>query len=163
MPIRNRVFSIVLRAVLSGVFAVAGIEKWHAAREFVEQIANYQFYPEWAPYVALLLPPFEITACCAVVFLPRAWRQAGALLMLAMLLMFTAAMARAWSLGINIECGCFGKGSPNIGPLSFARNGALILAVLTLLWVDRDFLPSLNPSPLGRDFKPPNPPSLGGI
>jgi putative oxidoreductase len=142
MPIGNRALSIVLRVVLSGIFAYAGVEKWHAAREFVEQIANYQFYPEWAPYVALLLPPFEITACCAVLFLPRAWRQAGAWLMLAMLLMFTTAMARAWSLGINIECGCFGKGSPNIGPMSFARNGVLILAVLALIWVDRETIRS---------------------
>jgi len=138
MPIRNRALSLLLRVALAGLFAFAGIEKWRAAREFVEQIANYQFFPEWAPYVALLLPPLELAASFAVLLMPRAWRQAGACLMLLMLLVFTFAMARAWSLGINIECGCFGKGSPNIGPMSFVRNGTLILAVLALLWVERD-------------------------
>lgn len=138
MPIPKRVLALSLRIVLSAVFVYAGTEKWRAAREFVEQIANYQFYPDFAPYVALGLPPLEIAASCAVLLLPRAWRQAGALLMLLMLAVFTFSMARAWSLGINIECGCFGKGSPNIGPMSFVRNGTLILAVVALLWIDRE-------------------------
>ena len=138
MPILKRALALTLRIALSGVFAFAGIEKWRGAREFVEQIANYQFYPDWAPYVALGLPPLEIAATCAVLLLPRAWRQAGAWLMLVMLAAFTFAMARAWSLGINIECGCFGKGSPNIGPMSFVRNGTLMLAVVALLWIDRE-------------------------
>jgi putative oxidoreductase len=137
MPIRNRVTSLVLRLGLAFVFAYAGLEKWRAAGEFVEQIANYQFLPNLAPWVALLLPPVEITASIAVSLLGVRWRQAGALLMLIMLLVFTAAMARAFSLGINIECGCFGKGSPSIGPLSFLRNTGLIVAALALLWIDR--------------------------
>jgi uncharacterized membrane protein YphA (DoxX/SURF4 family) len=136
MPIRNRVVSLILRLGLAFVFAYAGFEKWRAAGEFVEQIANYQFMPNLAPWVALLLPPVEITASVAVLLLGVRWRRAGALLMLVMLLMFTAAMARAWSLGINIECGCFGKGSPSIGPLSFLRNLGLMSAVIALLWVD---------------------------
>jgi len=136
MPIRNRVFSLVLRLGLAFVFAYAGFEKWRAASEFVEQIANYQFMPDLAPWVALLLPPIEMTASIVVLFFGARWRQAGALLMLILLLVFTAAMARAWSLGINIECGCFGKGSPSIGPLSFLRNLGLISAVMALLWMD---------------------------
>ena len=138
MPTHKRALSWLLRIVLFAVFAFAGIEKWQGASEFVEQIANYQFYPQWAAYVALLLPPLEVSAACAVMFAPCSWRQAGAVLMFGMLALFTVAMARAWSLGINIECGCFGKGSPNIGPMSFVRNGALMLAVAALLWVDRE-------------------------
>ncbi len=138
MPIRNRVLSLVLRLGLAFVFAYAGFEKWRAAGEFVEQIANYQFLPDLAPWVALLLPPVEIAASIAVLLLGVRWRQAGAQLMLVMLFVFTLAMARAWSLGINIECGCFGKGSPSIGPLSFLRNLGLMGAVLALLWVDSE-------------------------
>ncbi len=137
MPIRNRAVSLVLRLGLAFVFAYAGFEKWRAAGDFVEQIANYQFLPNLAPWVALLLPAVELTASVAVLLLGVRWRQAGAVLMLVMLLVFTGAMARAWSLGINIECGCFGKGSPSIGPLSFLRNTGLMLAVLALLWIDR--------------------------
>lgn len=137
MPIRNRVLTLILRLGLALVFAYAGFEKWRAASEFVEQIANYQFLPNLAPWVALLLPPVEMTASLAVLFLGVRWRMAGALLMLLMLLVFSGAMARAWSLGINIECGCFGKGSPSIGPLSFLRNLGLIVAVLALLWAER--------------------------
>jgi putative oxidoreductase len=137
IPIRNRAASLVLRLGLAFVFAYAGVEKWRAAGDFVERIANYQFLPDLAPWVALLLPSVEIAASIAVLVFTVRWQKAGALLMLLLLLVFTVAMARAWSLGINIECGCFGKGSPSIGPLSFLRNTGLISAVLALLWIDR--------------------------
>ena len=136
-PTRNRVLAWGLRVALCSVFAYAGVEKWWGAREFVEQIANYQFLPELAPWGALLLPPVEIASAAGVLLLPRLWRKASALLMFGMLLMFTLAMARAWSLGINIECGCFGKGSPTIGPLSFLRNGALMATVAVLIAIDK--------------------------
>jgi uncharacterized membrane protein YphA (DoxX/SURF4 family) len=127
----------VLRAGLCAVFLYAGIEKWSHSRDFVEQIANYQFMPELAAYAALLLPPVEIASAIAILFTPRLWRLAAAVLMFGMLLMFTLAMARAWSMGINIECGCFGKGSPTIGPLSFLRNAGLMLAAAGLFAIDR--------------------------
>lgn len=138
MPIRNRAISFILRIGLSFVFAYAGVEKWRIAKDFVEQIANYQFHPEWAPWVALLLPPLEIAAAIAVLLFGPRWQKAGALLMLGMLLVFTGAMARAWSLGINIECGCFGKASPSIGLISFMRNIALTGAAVTVLWLERE-------------------------
>lgn len=138
MHIRNRALSLILRLAIAGVFVFAGIEKWRGAHEFTEQIANYQFYPEFSPWAALLLPPFEVVCALAVLFMRRRWRQAGAILILGMLLVFTFAMARALSLGINIECGCFGKGSPNIGPASFVRNGLLIAVCVAILWLERE-------------------------
>ncbi len=134
---RNHLVALLLRIGLCAVFLYAGIEKWWGSRDFVEQIANYQFMPELAPYAALLLPPVEIAAAVTVLIAPRLWRMAAATLMFGMLLMFTLAMARAWSMGINIECGCFGKGSPTIGPLSFLRNGGLMIAAASLFAVDR--------------------------
>lgn len=134
--IHSRVFTVLLRAGLAAVFAYAGAEKWLGAGDFVEQIANYQFFPEVAPWAALLLPPVEIVSALAVLLMPRLWRKAGALAMVGMLLMFTLAMARAWSMGINIECGCFGKGSPTISPMSFVRNTLLLLAAVGLITLD---------------------------
>jgi len=137
MPIRNRRISLVLRLIIAGVFLFAGFEKWHGARDFMDQIANYQFYPELSPFAALLLPPLEVTAALGLLFTGRRFRQASALVIIGMLLVFTIAMARAWSLGINIECGCFGKGtSPNIGPVSFMRNALLITATAAIFWLD---------------------------
>ena len=136
MPIHKRALSLVLRLAIAVVFLFAGIEKWRGAEAFVEQIANYQFYPEYAPFVALLLPPCEVVAALAVLFMRGRWRQAGALVILGMLVVFTFAMARAWSLGINIECGCFGTGSPNIGPLSFARNGLMIAVCVAIFGLE---------------------------
>jgi putative oxidoreductase len=132
----------LLRVGLTGIFGYAGLEKWFGAQAFVEQIANYQFLPELSAWAALFLPPIELAAACGLLILPHAWRLASALIMIALLLVFTLAMARAWSLGINIECGCFGKGSPTIGPMSFVRNFALILAAVTFMLLDRPVSPA---------------------
>ena len=134
--VHSRPVAVALRVGLCSVFVYAGVEKWGDAKLFIEQIANYQFLPELAPYAALLLPPVEIVAAIAVLLAPRLWRKAAAALMLGMLLFFTVAMARAWSLGINIECGCFGKGSPTIGPLSFLRNTGLMIAAAAAIALD---------------------------
>ena len=134
--VNSRSVAMALRLALCFVFVYAGVEKWRDAKTFIEQIANYQFLPELAPYAALLLPPVEVIASLAVLLAPRLWRKAGAALMLGMLLFFTVAMARAWSLGINIECGCFGKGSPTIGPLSFLRNASLMIAAAAAIALD---------------------------
>ena len=136
-PNRKFIVAWLLRVGLCAIFAYAGYEKWSDSRLFVEQIANYQFMPQLAPWAALLFPPVELVAALGILALPQVWRRGSALVMFVLLLMFTLAMARAWSLGINIECGCFGKGSPTIGPWSFLRNTGLMLAALTYMLVDR--------------------------
>lgn len=127
----------ILRLGLGGVFLVAGVEKLLAPAVFAEQVANYQFWPESAGWIAASLPFLEVVTACVLMVAPRAWRSSAALLLAGMLGVFTAALGRAWLLGINVDCGCFGQGSPNIGPLTFLRNLTLIGAALALLWLGR--------------------------
>jgi hypothetical protein len=48
---------------------------------------------------------------------------------------FIAALASAWSRGLDISCGCFGRENATADfPLLLARDGALLLAALAIAW-----------------------------
>jgi putative oxidoreductase len=139
----------VLRLIVAGVFGVAAILKLQNPGDFAEQIGNYQLFPELSNIVALTLPSIELTAALALLLTPRSWRHASTAILLGLLVVFTTAIARAWALGINLECGCFGSGSTNIGPWPILRNLSLIAALLLTVRVEqlgkRLRLPSVAP------------------
>lgn len=130
---KHAAISWALRVLLCGVFLLAGVPKFADPVTFVEHIANYNLLPQWAPLLAVLIPPLEITAAVTLLLAPRLWRQAAALVMLALLLGFTVALAQAFFRGINVECGCFGRGSSPIGPVTLARNLGLMAAAAFLV------------------------------
>jgi len=104
---------------------------------FAEQTGNYQFLPELANYVAITLPSVELTAALVLILGPRLWRQGASLVFGGLLVVFTSAIARAWAMGINLECGCFGAGSTSIGPWPILRNVGLLTAVLLAWWLEQ--------------------------
>jgi len=123
----------LLRIGLGGMFIVAGVLKMKDVGAFVTQIGNYQFLPAWSAYFGIVIPAIEVVVGAAIILSPKLWRQAAELILLVMLVAFTVAVSRAWALGINIECGCFGTGSTPIGPWVLARNLSLITATSVLL------------------------------
>lgn len=131
------VASLVLRLVVGAAFVGAGALKLQDPAAFAEQIANYQFMPEWAYVLATVFPPLEILAGIALVVTRRAFRAAAGLVILGMLLAFTTALVRAWALGLNLECGCFGTGSTEIGIWPVLRNLSLLLALGLAHWLTR--------------------------
>ena len=131
-----------LRLGVGGLFLYAGAQKLLAPSTFAEQIANYQFWPDWAPWGAAVLPAVEIVTALALVLGPRPWRVGAAAAIFGMLILFTAALGRAWMLGINVDCGCFGQGSSHIGPWPVARNLGLLLALALCARGDRWGAPS---------------------
>ena len=104
---------------------------------FAESIASFRLLP---PVVlnlaALTLPPLEVLA--GMLALGRnPWRRAGALCLLALLVIFLAALASAAARGLNVDCGCFG--SDRFDALSPTKNlrVALVrdLALAAAAWV----------------------------
>jgi putative oxidoreductase len=137
---RNRFLSLAslaLRLVVAGVFGAASVLKLRGPATFAEQIGNYQLFPELSNIIALTLPSIELTAALTLIFARKHWRNAAAMVVFGLLVVFTTAIARAWSLGINLECGCFGTGSTNIGPWPILRNLSLIVALLLAGFFDR--------------------------
>jgi hypothetical protein len=116
---------------LALVFAASAAGKFWTWSEFPGVVQNYRLLPRWAAGpVARTLPVLEAVA--AVAILPAATRPAAAGLALALLVVFTLAVAINLARGRrHIDCGCFRFALRQ--PLSWwlvGRNGVLMLMAL---------------------------------
>jgi len=119
----NSKLRVGLGFLLGALFVYAGIMKVLDPARFFEDVQNYDIIPwRWATVIlTFYLPWLEIICGMAVIAHPLRF---GALVILtAMLLVFTGAVATAWARELDISCGCFG-GAP-----SHPRY---------LLWIGRD-------------------------
>lgn len=126
--------SWLLRLGLGGLLAVAGLLKLRDPAGFAVEISNFQLLPSLAAYPAAILPATELVLGFALVVAPVPWRRAATIGVAILFLVFTVAVTSAYVRGINIACGCFGGGGDAIGPLTVARNLALLLGI-SALWV----------------------------
>ena len=141
----GRILLIIGRIVLGGIFIAAGVAKlrpvvrgmpWSRASVntslamFAMQVDSYQMLSSNnANLVAHALPYAELALGLWIV--SGVWLVLPSLVTTLMLGGFLTAMIRAYALGLEINCGCFGPGE-KVGPLSFLRDGsffALSLAV----------------------------------
>ncbi|HEU5180568.1 MAG TPA: MauE/DoxX family redox-associated membrane protein [Candidatus Polarisedimenticolia bacterium] len=131
-------FLRVLPAIALGiVFLAAGILKAVDPDEFARQIATYGIVPELAARpAAYLLIPVEIALGAALVIGYRT--RIAALLTSALLVVFMAATAFAWSQGRTEGCGCFGSfASRGPGDVLLEDTLFLALGVLAFLFAPR--------------------------
>lgn len=132
----RKVASWAGRLVLSGVFIYAGAMKMHDPHGFAENVASFHLLSEGlVTPVTLTLPPLEILAALLALS-AGLWRRAGAFCLLALLIVFTAALASALARGLQVDCGCFGADRLDI--LSPTKNLWFALsrdvALLGLAW-----------------------------
>jgi uncharacterized membrane protein YphA (DoxX/SURF4 family) len=130
------ILSLVLRLAVAVTFIAAGTLKLLDPAKFAEQTSNYQLFVEYSNYLASVLPAIEVVASVVLVLGKGPWRTSSSVILLGLLGAFTVAILRAWALGINLECGCFGEGSTTIGIWPVLRNTALITALSLSLWLD---------------------------
>ena len=97
---------------------------------FGMQVDSYQLLPPWAVNaVAHLLPPFELfLGLWLLSGLGLRWASLVTTLLLAG---FFTGMVRAYALGQEISCGCFGPGE-QIGPKTLLRDGSLLAVAVGL-------------------------------
>jgi len=141
----GRILLMAGRIVLGGIFIAAAYYKleprvpslpWSTAAVktslamFAMQVDSYQMLSSsQANLVAHTLPFFELLI--GIWLVSGIWLWIPSLLTTLMLGGFLTAMIRAYALGLEINCGCFGPGE-KVGPMSFLRDGsffALSLAV----------------------------------
>ena len=134
-----QILAWLCRLLLGIVFIFASWHKILDPDAFARSIYNYQVLPATAiNAVAIFLPWLELLAGAALILAPP-FRRGANLLILAMLLAFTSAIALNLYRGVDISCGCFsndGKGQ-RIGGKKVAENTALIAASAFLLAADR--------------------------
>ena len=127
-----------LRWILAAVFAAAAFPKIVQPAEFALAIYRYQLVPHAViNLMAVFLPWLELV--CAVALVVGTRRRKGALLLvMALLLIFTAAISINLYRGIDIACGCFSVNATkgHLGWWSLLRNTTLLI-LTGLAWRDR--------------------------
>jgi putative oxidoreductase len=133
---------LLLRLLLGAVFVAAGVIKiWDfhqgtwATPAFYEDIANYHIIESSDAIMlsAVYLPWLELVIGGALL-LGRATAGAAALCA-GLMIVFIAALASAWSRGLDISCGCFGHENATADfPLLLARDSGLLLCAIAIVW-----------------------------
>jgi len=95
------------RFLLGAIFLWASATKVPDMAAFAESVANYRIVPpSLVPVVAAALVGVEIAAGVALIL--NVWARAAALILAALLAVFTVGLAGALARGIDLACGCFG-------------------------------------------------------
>lgn len=119
------------RLALGATFVYAGLSKAGAVDAFARDIAAYQLLPYALNYlVAGTLPYVELLAGF-LLLMDRKVRAASVLLAL-LTVVFIGAILSGMLRGLQIDCGCFGRGAPTPAWLALLRDiGILVLAHFT--------------------------------
>ncbi len=119
------------RGLLAAVFLIAGLAKLRDADGSRGTLEGFGVPQRLVRIGSVVLAPAELVVAIGLLLGPVS-RGAGAGAA-ALLAVFTAGIANALLHGRRPDCGCFGGLRPMpIGPVTLARNGALLLAALAV-------------------------------
>jgi uncharacterized membrane protein YphA (DoxX/SURF4 family) len=137
----RKIIVLLLRLVVAGVFLYAGVMKvWDFRRgqsatpDFTIAIQHFEILPspDLTVLLAVYLPWLEVTA--AITLFVKRLALGAALAVAGMTAIFLGAIGSAWARGLDISCGCFGKGEASIHyPSLMFRDGLLLAAALALV------------------------------
>jgi putative oxidoreductase len=134
----HTILALAARLYLGGVFIFASWHKIADPAAFAVDIATYQILPlGLVNPMAIALPWLELVAGLMLVIGFRT--RAAALLIAAMMAMFTAAIAIAVGKGLDMSCGCFasqGAAEDPISWLTIVRDSGWLLLALYVLFLD---------------------------
>lgn len=135
-------FILAARLVIGIVFVYASWHKILDPATFAVSVRNYSLLPpEYSNIVALALPWIELVA--GVLLIIGIQIKPASLLTTGMLAVFFGAILYAYSVGLDIDCGCFGSAtnSPGrIGIYHLFRDGAFLLLSMSIFAFDRGHL-----------------------
>lgn len=105
----NRTSKILIsanRIILGLIFIYASWDKVLEPAAFARVIANYQILPEFLlTPLAIFLPCIELT--CGICLVANRWTSGSAILLTALIVIFTAAIGFNIYRGMDVACGCF--------------------------------------------------------
>ncbi len=129
----GRVVDWVFRAALAGLFLYAGVGKLGDLQQFAIDVHNYRLTPwSMSVVIAAYLPWLEIVSAIGLLF---GRLYSGALATLGMLsILFTVVLSIAWMRGLDISCGCLGKGGATTVSEALIRALAILGVVGYLGW-----------------------------
>ena len=121
----------VCRIAIGVLFGLAGLAKLGDLGSFADQVHNFRIVPVPVEHlVALTLPWIEVVAALALILGIRA--RAAAVLVTALMAVFTLAVIAALARGLDFECGCFGTAdATRVGAVKVVQN----VGMLMLAWI----------------------------
>jgi putative oxidoreductase len=134
----SKILDWMLRLGLGALFIVAGVLKLRDPGFFAVEIANYRFMTSLAPYLAVTLPAIEVALGIALVASTRKWRQAAALGMIGLMVVFTVAVSQVVARHIAVECGCFDRSSELVTGMTIVRDVGLLAAAAVAYVLQRE-------------------------
>ncbi len=123
---------LVIRLVLGGVFVWAGTAKLVQTSSFVKTVVAFDLLPAaWAAPFALSVVWIELIAGGLLL---GVWPRSNALVVLVLLVVFSAALGINGWRGHEVPCGCFGNGESAVLAWTLLRDlllagGAAVLVV----------------------------------
>ncbi len=108
-PAMKKYLYIVIRIGLGLVFVYAGILKIRDPNAFAGSVAAYKILPYGLNYLVAAVLPWVETVCGLLLVVGYRAR-AAACIVIAMNLVFMAALASTIVRGLDIDCGCFRQG-----------------------------------------------------
>jgi uncharacterized membrane protein YphA (DoxX/SURF4 family) len=130
-----KIFELVLRLGLGGLFIYAGAAKLPDLEDFFWDVHHFAL-TSWdtSMVLAMFLPWLEIVAGLALII--RKFHGGALLILTGLSALFLAAIGSAWWRGLDITCGCFGKEE---NATNFAKhlvlNGAMLTSCVVLAWM----------------------------
>ena len=114
------------RLIVAGIFLYSGYAKLREPwLQFEISLESFKALPEYMlEPIARVMPWLEVALGIALLtgILAR-WFALIASLLLAV---FVGAAARAYAMGLVVDCGCFGSGGDPLGPKWFAEHGGML-------------------------------------
>lgn len=132
--ISNKFLLFLVRILLGFVFIYAGAEKISDPAGFSTSIANYRLLPIFMiNFFAITMPWIELAAGFMLIFGISVKENAA--IINAMLLVFIIAIGISLIRGLDIDCGCYGKGNL-IGIQKLIENSFMFIAGWILIFND---------------------------
>src|ERR1035441_4121335 len=127
------VLLLVVRVLLATVFVVAGLGKPADPKGSRQSMDDFGVPKSVGPLLAFLLPLAELASAIALIPVASAWW--GAVGVLALLVLFIAAIGVNLARGRRPNCHCFGQlHSAPVGWKTLTRNAVLSGLAVLVLW-----------------------------
>ena len=124
---------LLIRAIVSGLFIVAGLLKLRDAELTLILVYQYQLMSwESAGVLAATLPWIEIAGGVGI-WLPKL-RLGGATLCLGLTVLFIAALGSAVARDLDVSCGCFGTSDLHVTAMKRLGEDMVLLVLCGGLW-----------------------------